>query len=112
MPRGSPFVSLGAGDALVDVDGDNDPAVALSDGVKLLKLVLDGLGVRRDPSVDSDLLQLGTRSVSARRQTLSAGRMTSMSRHALRLVFVILSVNSAGLVGLPLAWSSSPTTSP
>lgn len=48
--------ALGTRDALVGVDGDDDPSLPLGDGVQFLKLVLDRLAVGGDTSIDGHAL--------------------------------------------------------
>ena len=57
VKAGAFVAALGAADALVDESGGDDPSLPPGDLLKLLKLILDGLVIGRDPRVDRHFLQ-------------------------------------------------------
>lgn len=66
---------LGTRDAFVGMDGDDDPALTLGNGVQFLKLVLYRLAVGGDASIDGHALgQAGSPSMLEERQTLTVRR--------------------------------------
>lgn len=52
VEAGAPITSFGTANAFVGQDGDDIPALTLGDSVEFEKLVLDGLVVRRNTSID------------------------------------------------------------